>query len=161
LPPVEFSPASEVEKIARPIITKHHSELVNVHVEFVFRSKVQVSKGKEIWGKARKLSGLNAYLADVSEDEDFFVIEIAKDIWATLTDGQKKALVDHELCHCVVDYGEEDGEAKLSIAPHDVEEFAEIVRRHGLWANDVKHFVQAAQGVLDLPVKEEEKEPAA
>jgi hypothetical protein len=37
------------------------------------------------------------------------------------------------------------------IAPHDVEEFAAIIRRHGLWKEDVKLFARAVRQ-CELPL---------
>jgi hypothetical protein len=48
--------------------------------------------------------------------------------------------VDHELTHCDV-----DEEGKLSLRPHDLEEFNVIVRRYGLWRAEVQLFLEAAR----------------
>ena len=39
---------------------------------------------------------------------------------------------------------ETDNPIKLSVKPHDLEEFSCIVRRHGLWREDIEDFVNAA-----------------
>lgn len=150
---IEFSPATEAQEIGQALIPKHHSHLIGARIEYVFRSKASKSKGQELWGKARKVTGLNAYLAGgdaVEGTEEFFVVEVAADIWKELGDKQKRALIDHELYHCVTTIDEQTGETHLAVAPHDVEEFAEVIKRHGLWRGDVKAFVQAAQGELDI-----------
>jgi hypothetical protein len=59
------------------------------------------------------------------------------------------ALVDHELCHAwaLADQDEDNDEAdpvKLSLRPHDLEEFSCIVRRHGMWREDIEDFVESA-----------------
>lgn len=149
----EFTAAPEVEAIARDLIGAHHKHLINVPIRYVFRSEAAKSGGKIVWGKARKIGGLQAFLA-VKEDDlpvmetegnEFFVIEIARDIWEDLTDAARAALVDHELMHC-----ETEGD-KLVISPHDVEEFSGIIRRHGLWRDDVKIFAQAVKQ-HELPI---------
>jgi predicted LPLAT superfamily acyltransferase len=92
------------------------------------------------------VSNLNAYLAlggiDEPEPDEpptpFFVIEIAFDAWEILEKEQRVALVDHELCHCMMD--EDSG--KLIMHPHDLEEFNAVVRRHGLWQPDVVTFAR-------------------
>lgn len=187
----EFWPAPEVREIAEDLIPRHHDHLQNVRIEYVFRDKCAKDKGRDVWGKARKVSGLNAFLsrkarADLLRDgvgtvtkddtkvtishgdnsvdttvtemkrvaetlsasaqanpHDYFVIEIAQEAWRFLSDTQKIALVDHELCHLTTDYNDA-GERVLAIAPHDVEEFAEVVKRHGLWSGDVKAFINQA-----------------
>lgn len=148
---VYYSPAPDVARIGGRLIAQYHQHLLKTRVEFLFRSKASSSGGKTTLGKARKVSGLNALLAtpDVVEDPEgtsellsFFVIEIAQDMWGFLSDKQRVALVDHELCHCKLGVNEK-GEIVLSIAAHDVEEFAEIVIRHGLWKPDLSQFVRS------------------
>lgn len=161
----KFFDAPEVAKIAEALIDKYHNHLKenNVRIRYVFTDKTPNCKGKEIWGTCRKVSGLNAYLeSDDPETDPFFVITISKDIWDILPKDKKIALVDHELCHAIVDVKEKESEDeedfevektfKIAIKPHDLEEFSCIVRRHGLWREDIQDFVEAA-----LKSKEKEK----
>jgi hypothetical protein len=152
-----YRPASSVRAVAERLIPRYHAHLDGVRIEYVFRDKHANSAGKEVWGKARKVSGLNAYLAaEVHGElaggyEDFFVIEIAEDIWSMLEPKQREALVDHELCHITIEYDDEKDEVKLALRSHDVEEFGAVIQRHGLWRPCLEEFVAtAAQGELDL-----------
>lgn len=141
----EYAPG--VEHIAQRLIPKHHPELIEsgVHIAYVWRDKAASKGGKAVFGKARKVTGLNAYLARPDfGGEDFFVIEIAEDTWQILDKAQQEALVDHELSHCAAIWDEEKDQWKYMIRPHDCEEFVAIVRRHGLWKPDVEHLVSAA-----------------
>lgn len=108
--------------MASGIIEAHHPHLLDARVGFIFRSEAESSAGKEVWGKAQKVSDkLKVYL-------DFdFLIWIARDAWASLSINQKQALLDHELCHCLYKEG------AASMRPHDIEEFTQIVDRYGLW----------------------------
>ena len=101
--------------------------------------------GKTCLGTARKISGLNAYLSGDEEGEAFdettdvcpepyFLVTMCEPLWNALTDAQRVALTDHELSHLFV----EDG--KLTLLPHDLEEFIGVVHRHGLWIGDVEAF---------------------
>lgn len=152
---VEYRPAPAAEHIGARLIKAHHTHLSDVRIDYVFRSKASKDKGKVVLGKARKMGGLNAWLAtDVDEravePDEFFVIELAEDEWAGLSDKQRVALVDHELSHCVVSFDNKDEEPKLGIAPHDLEEFVEVVRRHGLWKQDVADLVKVGAEQLTL-----------
>ncbi len=150
-----YRPAPSVKRIAQTLIAKHHTDLADVRIEYVFRSETAKSGGKEVWGKARKISGLNAFLAtdaemsDVVPAEDFFVIEIAEPVWTVLGEKERTALVDHELCHCGVQFDEKE-ELQLVLVPHDVEEFRQVVARHGLWRPDVEAFAATAYEQLQL-----------
>lgn len=145
-----FTPAPEVEAIANDLIPKYHHYLAefNVRIEYVFIDKTPKSKGKEIWGTCRRVSNLNAFLANEKQNSDsFFVITISKPVWDVLPLDKQTALVDHELCHAYAELNPKEDEepVKTSINPHDLEEFTCIVRRYGLWRADIEAFVSAAK----------------
>lgn len=123
--------------LASGIIEAHHPSLLDARIGFIFRSEAQIGNGREIWGQAQKVSNkLKVYL-------DFdFLIWLAADAWASLTLNQKKALIDHELCHCLYDEG------KISLRPHDIEEFTEIVDRYGLWRVDLEKMAQSMRDAI-------------
>lgn len=160
--PIKYREAHEVEKVARDLIYDYHTHLATARIKYVFRSEPAEEKGKLVWGKARKMGGLNAWLASTgidrgyeqSEPLPFFVIEIAEPIWNAIDDKTRRALVDHELTHCDVDIDT----SKYSLRPHDLEEFGSIVRKHGLWRDDVELFVKAAleAGKYKLPLFDED-----
>lgn len=155
----KYFDAPEVAEIAEGLIAKYHQHLIDysVRIRYIFVDKTPNSQGKEVWGTCRKISGLNAYLEGENPDGDpFFVITISKDIWDILPPDKKLALVDHELCHAWAEVKQQKEEAesdsdletdnpvKLSVKPHDLEEFSCIVRRHGFWREDIEAFVEAA-----------------
>lgn len=153
---VEYSKADEVKEIARDLIVNYHTHLMNVRIEYLFVDPVPKSKGQLVWGTARKVTGLAAYLATTEESEEpgepFFVVTISKEIWERLDDDRRKALVDHELAHCWLN---DDG--GLVILGHDLEEFVGVVKRHGLWRAEVEMFIRAAGpqiGLFDKPTPE-------
>lgn len=82
---------------------------------------------------------------DFSNPADFFLISIWYEGWVNMTPEQRRALIDHELCHCIVEEDEETGNTKLGMRGHDIEEFNEIVSRHGFWRPEVQTFVEEAQ----------------
>lgn len=149
---VTFYAAPEVASAAKQLIEKHHQHLAGVPIVYVFRSHAAKSKGRIVLGRARRVSGLNAFLAALAAGADegddrqhaFFVMEIALDHWSTATPAEQLALVDHELCHFDV-----DEEGKLSIAGHDLEEFNAVVERHGVWRYDVAAFVNACGSAVE------------
>lgn len=148
------------------MIGQNHKSLINERVEFVFMSKTPNSKGRALWGRAKKMTGLQAALANpgglpehFGDAQEFFVIEISEEVWVAITDEQREALLDHELAHCGVEYDDHDNK-KLVMYAHDLEEFNEIVERHGAWKGDVKRFGEKLQArQMKLPEEEPEKEP--
>lgn len=164
---VTYSPAPQVANIAERLIKEHHDHLADIGVEYVFRSEHAERHGHVVLGKARKVSGLNAWLVKkerlaamegtvqvnngpkvpldaYADDEPFFVIEIAGDIWKVLDPPEREALVDHELSHCQTKLNK-DAELQLFVAPHDLEEFSAVIARRGLWRPNLKQFFRAAK----------------
>jgi hypothetical protein len=146
---VTYSVADDAEMIAQELIPKYHAHLSDngVTVRCLFRDDLPKSKGKIKWGEAKKITGLDCYLA--AAERDFLVILLTQQVWQTLTERQKFALVDHELAHCWAET-DENGDLKLSTIPHDLEEFDAIVRRYGQWRSDVKNFAQALQEAFEF-----------
>jgi hypothetical protein len=149
--------APEVEQIGKELIREHHRHLTNVEIKYVFTDKAMRRAGKETWGTARKVGSLAAFLAGQDENDEqatFFVISISEPIWSYLTPEKRRALVDHELCHCWVDL--DSDEPKLVLLGHDLEEFVQVIQRHGLWRDEVQKFVEVGGPMLQHSLFEEE-----
>lgn len=160
---INYKEAPEVKKIANELIPKYHSHLeeFNVRVDYLFMDKIPMKGDNEVWGQCRKITSLNAYLAadKISGGDPFFVIIISEPIWDILPEKEKMALIDHELCHTSAEYQEKDDEEpvlKISLKPHDMEEFSCIVKRHGMWRDSIKDFVESAR--KDKVITDEEIE---
>lgn len=159
--------APEVEKIAQELIQKYHHHLIPVKIVYCFIDKTPVKGGKEVWGTMRKISSLPAYLAtlgapppaeagkgvnaegepETPDNEPFFCMVISKPVWDIIDTATKIALVDHELMHGGTEE-QEDQSYKLVIVPHDLEEFAVIIERHGMWQSNVAAFIERAKGKI-------------
>lgn len=72
-----------------------------------------------------------------------FIITLDFIKWNNATSEQKIAIIDHELCHCDYDENDKTGEIKPYIRKHDLQEFNEIVNRHGQWHDGIKLFVES------------------
>lgn len=120
----------DVLGIAAEIISHHHPALLDAKIGFIFQDEASKKLGKIVLGTATKISDKQR-AAGLDLD---FLITIAKDMWQDLSRHQRKALIDHELCHC--DFS--GGYAKMR--GHDIEEFNGIVERYGLWKPDLARF---------------------
>jgi hypothetical protein len=97
-------------------------------------------------GQLKKRGDLDRELDDYD-----FIILLNQEAWEALNEKQKRALVDHELCHARIAL-DTDGQPKhddrdrlvCRIRKHDVEEFREIVDRHGLWTSELEAIAKAA-----------------
>lgn len=103
--------------------------------------------GRVVLGKCKKASDLDRELAAYD-----FVIILNQEFWenADVKDWQRRALLDHELCHAAVTLDEagepvEDQRGRLvyRTRKHDIEEFTNIVLRHGCYKRDLEAFAAA------------------
>lgn len=67
--------------------------------------------------------------------------------WVLLSEGQREALIAHELCHL----GENE-KGGIEMLEHDVEEFAWVARKFGQWHPGLEQFAEQ----LGLNLKAEE-----
>lgn len=132
----EYTPAPEVRDIAEKLIEILKPELEAFEIRYIFCSENPKSSGRECIGLARKVVGLNAFLA--GHQEGFFVMEIGLPAWERLAPEQRLAVVHHELCH----FGISD-EGNLAIVPHDVEEFTAVAEVFGSWDARLHVFADA------------------
>jgi hypothetical protein len=103
--------------------------------------------GRLVLGKCKKASDLDRELAPFD-----FVILLNRDFWLNprVTDRQRDALLDHELMHAAIAY-DEHGDPKIDargrtvyrIRKHDIEEFRDVVARHGCYKADLEDFARA------------------
>jgi hypothetical protein len=156
-------------QIMEELIGEYHPHLASAKIAMAWKFDMKAdADGHVTLGMARKASDLDKELHSYD-----FVIILNSDMWNRQGFEEKhmRALVDHELCHCEV-AKDKDGEEKTDasgkyvwrIRKHDIEEFREIVARHGCWKADLEAFAQtvlnAKQGDT-LPFKEPEPSPAA
>ena len=160
--PITYVETEEPYEIARKLIEKYHPDLQQFALRIVLRSAAKkAGKGKGgcprcVLGTAEVIKGRFAFYA-MSEDEiekqlnsfgdpyQMFWIELSGEHWYDLSDEQKAALIDHELCHCKI----EDGE--WTLVEHDIEDFNEIVDRHGGWVQMTSLLGVGSQFFVALP----------
>ena len=141
----EFTAVLSTEEpinIARELIGTYHRHLAGAQIAYLWRIGKWMKKGVIELGKATKLSGHNKLLAGYD-----LALIINKDRWPTLTEPQKRALVDHELSHVI--RSENGGYA---IRGHDVEDFISIVERHGFWSRGLDEMWRAREKYEQLPL---------
>jgi hypothetical protein len=130
------------------IVRDHHEELLRhsarIALAWCTSWKSDVD-GRVTIGKCKKATDLDRELAPYD-----FVILLSRDFWDRATANQRAALVDHECMHAAVKYdtdGEPVTDARGRIVfrtrKHDLEEFAEVVQRHGTYKRDLEQFARA------------------
>lgn len=137
-------------RLLAELVAAHHEHLAEARIALAWRLDVKPSVDNRLHlGKARLQNDLQRQLHGFD-----FVIELNQAAWeaADFPIESKRALLDHELCHCQVSRDPKTGEVRrdennrpvFRIRKHDIEEFIEIVQRHGCWKGDLEEFAKAA-----------------
>jgi hypothetical protein len=144
--------SSEVIDLAQELIHSFHSDLLDARIGFLFRSSPGKSQGFLVHAKVTKVNFvIQALFETKGVDALDYFIWIAEESYALFSLEQRKALIDHQLCHCIhTDKG-------FSIVDHDFEEFSAIIERYGFWNGSLLKSSPAFQKAiqLDLGIKSE------
>jgi hypothetical protein len=135
-------------QMLRGLLDDVHEDLQGAKIALAFNlSWKPDTDGRVTLGKCKKASELDRELHQFD-----FVIMLQQQFWenAEVTDAQRLALLDHELCHAAPKL-DEDGEQVEDVngrkvwrmVKHDIEEFSGVVKRHGTYKRDLEHFAQA------------------
>lgn len=132
----------------RELVRAHRRDLVDARIALAWCSAWKAdADGRVTIGKCRKASDLDRELMEFD-----FIILLSRSFWLDLevTDEQRRALLDHELMHAAVKVGEngepeEDAKGRIvyRVRKHDIEEFADTVKRHGIYRGDLDTFAAA------------------
>lgn len=134
----------EVIEMAQTIIAEHHKDIRRANIAFVMKSDEKFKlKPHQKWAVAAKIPSKYDALIDYD-----FLIWIQEEIWRMLDPDQRRALIDHELCHCGFNDNDEP-----AIIPHDFEEFSCVIERHGLWRKSLKAMGMAASSYIQEELK--------
>lgn len=151
-----FAPAREVldwihaEILAEggTIHNPDHAHLLDADLEVIWAPGAASSKGRSVIGTAEEVAFRCAAWQRQRQEQQMrewfgrvptYLITLAADFCATCSDTDFCALVEHELYHIAQqkdNFGQpmftRDGEPKLRIVGHDVEEFVGVARRYGV-----------------------------
>ena len=138
----------------REIMDKYHSGLKVLSVRFILREKAQHTRDKIVPAKTYRCSD-----RDKNCHGHDFIIEVAKDVWDAADERFRTAIVDHQLASIGVYYDEEGEPMRLPneriktfVRPPDIQEYHEVMERHGAYHVDLRKFLSV--------LEEKEKKPA-
>jgi hypothetical protein len=172
---LQFAPAPELLAWVRatfidpagPLANPEHGHLQDAALGFLWASSGYVSKGRRVIGAAEDcaLAGMGSPWKKARVEQQLrewfgepprFLITLDAFFWREASDADACALVEHELYHCAQVLDEfgapaftKDGQPKLGIRGHDVEEFVGVVRRYGVGDPDsslARLVIAAASG---------------
>jgi hypothetical protein len=141
------------------LIANFHNELVDakIAIGYAYGWKPDRS-GKVILGMAKTCGAFEKQLHGFDLE-----ILLSYDFWhhPGTNDDQRKALLDHELSHprpiMDDDLGmpkvDENGRTCYYLRKHDIEDFADVVRRNGIWKADLERIGQIMAEAWDASQK--------
>lgn len=136
----EYAQADQdIVDMVTEVLEQHHPDLAEARIGILIRETAPKSNGKRIFGRAKKVGPELKVL--IPHD---FIIWFAQDTWEELTPFQRRALVDHELCHCTVTND------KAKMVSHDLNEFLVIIERYGFWWPMAEEAEQVFQSRMSL-----------
>jgi len=133
-----------------------HEDLDSAQIGLAWRRKTKEDvDGHIVLGRCHKVADLNKEFMPFD-----FVVVLNKEYWDAFSEEQRLALVDHELCHAAASLDEQTGDQKEDergrkvwrIRKHDIEEFREIVERHGCYKSDLEQFAEAIRSKNKTPL---------
>jgi hypothetical protein len=152
-------PPESIIELLNEVRREYHPELLDASFIVLTRSPAAQKGGKTVLGSVKKASAEAQGLAGEGAD---YILTLSLNDWNALRDRQRRALLDHELCHCVGEEDEETGEMKWKLRGHDIEEFTDVIRRWGAWPEDIIQAVETLQQLdlfaVDEPAKDKKKE---
>lgn len=134
----------EVLRMAEELIREFHNHLGDANIAILMKTDENpkhVSQYKT-WAQASKIPPKFKTLLDFD-----FLIWIQEEIWVKLNEDGRKALLDHELCHCGYDLNEVP-----VMRHHDFEEFSAVIQRHGLWRKSLVKMGEAVNEYMQNPL---------
>lgn len=145
---IESEPETEPYRIMRKVRRDFHPDIDDARIALAWRKGYKPDpEGHIVLGQCIRASDLQREFVDLD-----FIILLNKEIWEDLqfTVEMKTALVDHELMHATRAYDSE-GEPKIDVRgrpvwrvrAHDVQEFFDIVSRHGTYKRDLQIFAES------------------
>lgn len=161
----EYTINQGLKAVADKIIAIHRPHLMLLKIEYMFRPEAAISDGKAKSGMCIRLDDRNWTIHKTD-----FIIEIAQDIWddPNTTDEFREALMDHELGHVGIVWEapntpkmDPSGRIKTRCKMHDIEEFEEVLERHGAYHKGLRDFLDAfaASKTAKKKAKSESEEP--
>ena len=131
------------------LVRAHHDDLTDARIALAFCTSWSADvDGKVTLGRCRRASSLDRELHEWD-----FVILLNESWWTdeSVTPIQRDALLDHELCHAAVKIDKQTNDPALDargrviyrLRKHDLEEFACIAERYGVWKRDLEVFAQS------------------
>ena len=148
---------TEAYRIMEELIENHHSHLKDAKIVIAWRFGWRPdADGRLCLGSAKKGSDLDRSMHGYD-----FVVLLNHEAWnkGGLDDKGHQAVLDHQLCHCQVAVdtngepkADEKGRTCYRLRKHDIEEYLDVVNRHGLHTHELAAVAQAGINDFERPL---------
>lgn len=140
----EYIDGTEIKRVAeKEVLPRWHDHLRKPHILYLFQDKLPPNKGRAVMAKIRKATATERFIGQYH-----LVLVVSEMVWRAIDENKRIALLDHEFCHVQYD----DDKMTYRLVGHDLEEFRDVVRRHGAWFADIEMFNEAvAESQGELP----------
>ena len=136
--------APAIRAVADTIISRYHPHLQEAAIAYLLRRGAWKRRGHVVTGKAVAAPEQWRYLSGCD-----LALIINEEVWQGLGNKGREVLLDHELSHFTAPTADKRGNLHWALREHDLQEFSEVVKRHGVCCGDHRRLVAAA-GQLDL-----------
>ncbi len=126
---------------AESLIETYHQHLKKEKIAYLIKHGTWKKNGKPVLCDAKKCSNKDELLTSYN-----FVITFSDEI-LNFTPAYQKAVIDHALSHCKVEFDDYGRVIKRYIAGHDLEDFADVIRKHGLYTDEVNEFFRKTEQI--------------
>ncbi len=131
----EIEEAPEVEKLGDQVIQDKGLALDDIGIHYI---KVYPNLSKTKVATCRVANHREHHFTGGAD----YIISVSGDIWDNLDDKRKEILIWHELEHIKPEFNEKKGEYNYKLRNHDIEDFANIIEKHGVnWFDEMKDIV--------------------
>lgn len=144
-------------QIMEDLVAKYHPHLKDAKIAMAWNTSWRATPDNKITlGKCCKASDLHRQM-----HKHDFVILLNLEVWNAEGFGlrERRALIDHELCHAQVKKDadgkpcvDSTGRTVYRMREHDIEEFSEIIKRHGIWKKDIEAFAKVCASKAGAPL---------
>jgi NTP pyrophosphatase (non-canonical NTP hydrolase) len=129
--PKKFEISAEVKELAEKVINEQKVDIYPSKLEYLL---VYPCISKTVAGKCVK-SGKELKFFSTFD----YLIEISGELWDALDEKTREILIEHELKHVLPVANDKTGDWEFKIRDHNVQDFASIIKKHGIdWISKVK-----------------------
>jgi hypothetical protein len=140
--------ADDPRVVATDLIDEHHEHLQTAKILWLFTTSKRTRGNRVVLGTSARTTALTRYLsARADKQAADFIVLIEEKRWQIMLATQRQAFVDSLLCRMEQRETINKRSGKIThtwvtVAP-DVEEFSDVILRHGLWLPEHQAFARA------------------